>query len=131
MSEEPQDGAAPEAEVMDEGLPTSVEAPAETEDSEAESEEPQPTYVQDTWSGLEHYRCLLDGHEGWSYDTFAQHMAVYHQGVMIAAPSGYVPEDPASEAVGTAEAGSGQAPDATETDAEPSTEAPVPPEEGG
>ena len=90
-----------------------------------EGEEPQPTYVQDTWSGREHYRCLLDGHEGWEYQSFSQHMAVYHRGLMIAAPPGYEPPAPTPpETLGAEEAGPGQAPDATETDQEPSAEAP-------
>lgn len=92
-----------------------------------EREEPQPTYVQETWSGMEHYRCLLDGHEGWSYATFAQHMQFYHAGRMVPAPPGYEPPAPTSPAsVGTPEAGPGQAPDATATDQEPSAEAPAP-----
>lgn len=62
---------------------TAPETPDETSES--------PTYLHNAWFALDHYVCLRCGHEDWSLPTLAQHMAVYHQGVMIEAPPGYEP----------------------------------------
>lgn len=62
---------------------TAPETPDETSES--------PTYKQDQWYGLEHYVCLLCGHEDWSLPTLTQHMQAYHQGHMVLAPEGYEP----------------------------------------
>lgn len=93
------------------------------EPSPEPSEEPSPTYKHDQWYGLEHFICLLCGHEDWSEPTLAQHMAVYHQGVMVAAPPGYEPPAP-PEPDTVAGAASGVAAEEESTD--PAAEAPPP-----
>lgn len=71
----------------------SPERAAETSES--------PTYKHDQWGTLDHFVCLLCGHEDWSEPTLLQHMQVYHQARMVEAPPGYEP--PTSEEMPTAE----------------------------
>lgn len=111
MEESPQSEGMPQ---MEEQLPS--------------DQEPAPTYVEDTWSGLSHYRCLLDRQEFWDMDSLRRHMQWLHQGVMIAGPR-TGPEAPPPEAVAAPEEGSGQAPETSASDDE---EPPaMPPEEEG
>lgn len=74
------------------GPETLDEAPGQaTETSES------PTYKHDAWYGLNHYICLLCGHEDWSEPTLLQHMQAYHAGKMVVAPEGYEPPVMAEE----------------------------------
>lgn len=121
---------APEPEPPAEGQ-TNLAQPATTIPANPQNvtrdptQDEDPTYMVEPWSGLTHYKCLLDGYEDWSMPTFSQHMAVYHRGVMRVAPPGPAPEDPASETVGEAETGPGQAEETAETDTEAAPETPA------
>lgn len=51
------------------------------------TQDDDPTYRVEAWSGLTRYVCLICQHEDWSVETLEQHMAVYHRGVMREAPA--------------------------------------------
>jgi hypothetical protein len=91
------------------------------------TQDEDPTYTVEPWNGLTRYVCLLDGHEGWTLETFEQHMDVYHRGIMREAPPGPGRgSDAATQAaLEAAHAGAGHAPETTEADEAAPADAPA------
>lgn len=85
---------------MSESMTAPIREPQRESPSLAEADEEEaPTYIQDTWSGLDHFVCLHEGWQCWSEADMTEHMERFHQGVMRAAPAGPGADEPPPSAL--------------------------------